>query len=74
MKISLNWIKEFVDLNGISEEEIIKRITLSTAEIEEVEHKGKNVNGIIVARIESIENHPKSQKLHLLKVNTVKKF
>ena len=25
MKISLNWIKEFVDLNGISEEEIIKR-------------------------------------------------
>ena len=74
MKISLNWIKEFVDLNGISEEEIIKRITLSTAEIEGVEHKGKNVNGIIVARIESIENHPKSQKLHLLKVNTGKEI
>ena len=26
MKISINWLKDFVDLNGISDEEIIKRL------------------------------------------------
>ena len=25
MKISINWLKDFVDLNGITDEEIIKR-------------------------------------------------
>ena len=41
MKISINWIKDFVDLDGISDEEIIKRFTLSSAEIEDVEHMGE---------------------------------
>ena len=69
MYISLNWIKDYVDLDGINLEELINKFTLSTAEVEGIEYKGKNVNKVIVGRIESIENHPKSNKLHLLKVN-----
>ena len=69
MKISINWLKDFVDLNGISEEEIIKRFTLSTAEIEDVEYKGKDVRGVVFAKILEVENHPKSDHLHILKVD-----
>ena len=70
MYISMNWIKEFVDLSGIATEELIKKFNLTTAEIEGYEEKGKNTSGIIFARIEKVENHPNSDHLHILSVNT----
>ena len=69
MYISLNWIKEFVNLDGIEVEELVKRFGLATAEVEGVEYKGQNISNIVVAEIKSIENHPKSQKLHILQVD-----
>lgn len=72
MYISINWIKEFVDIDGIDVKDIVNKFTLSCAEVEDVIEKGKNISGIVTARIESIDNHPESQKLHILKVNTSK--
>lgn len=69
MKISINWLKDFVDLSGITDEEIIKRFTLSTAEIEDVEYKGQDTTGIVFARILEVNNHPNSDHLHILKVD-----
>ena len=69
MYISLNWIKEFVNLDGIEVDELVKRFGLATAEVEGVEYKGQNISNIVVAEIKSIENHPKSQKLHILQVD-----
>jgi len=69
MKISINWIKEFVDLEGISPEELVKRFNLATAEIEGVEYKGKNTYGVVFGKILEVQNHPESQKLHILKVD-----
>ena len=70
MLISMNWIEDFVDLSGLDKISLIKRFTLSTAEVEEISVKGDAVRGVVAARIESVEAHPNSQKLHLLKVNT----
>ncbi|MBR2339350.1 MAG: phenylalanine--tRNA ligase subunit beta [Clostridia bacterium] len=72
MYISMNWISDFVDLDGIDKKQLIHRFTLSTAEVEEVFEKGADTYGVIVARIASVENHPNSKKLHLLKVDTGK--
>jgi len=72
MYISLNWIKEFVNLDGIDIKDIVNKFTLSCAEIEGVEEKGKDINGIITARINKVEAHPKSNKLHILEVDTGK--
>ena len=68
MYISLNWIKEYVDLTGIDAKELLNKFTLSCAEIEGWEEKGNNFSGVISAKITKIENHPNSKKLHLLKV------
>ena len=68
MYISINWIKDFVDLNGINIEDLINRFTLSVAEVEGIEYKGKDIDGIKTGKILSVENHPNSNKLHLLKV------
>ena len=70
MFVSMNWIQEYVDLSGENIESLIKRFTLSTAEVEDIIYKGKEVQGVIIAEIKSVENHPNSKKLHLLKVDT----
>lgn len=69
MYISMNWIGDFVDLSGIDRKKLIQRFTLSTAEVEDIYVKGNDTHGVIVAEIASIENHPNSKKLHLLKIN-----
>lgn len=70
MLISLNWINDYVDLKDIPLQEKINRFLLSTAEIEKVVEKGKDVQNIIFARVDKVENHPNSQKLHVLQVWT----
>ena len=69
MKISLNWIKEYVNLDGIEVEELIRRFGLATAEVEGVEYKGKDIEQVVVAEILTVENHPNSNHLHILTVN-----
>ena len=71
MLLSMNWIEDFVDLSGLDKVDLIHRFSLSTAEVEnEIFYKGSDISGIIVAEIKSVEEHPKSKKLHLLKVDT----
>lgn len=70
MFLSMNWICDFVDLEGLDKLELIHRFSLSTAEVEnEIFFKGSDLNGVVVAEIKSVENHPDSKKLHLLKVD-----
>ncbi|MCI7003253.1 MAG: phenylalanine--tRNA ligase subunit beta [Clostridia bacterium] len=70
MYISMNWIKDFVNLDSIEPEELMKKFNLTTAEIEGYEHKGQETTGVIFAKIEKVENHPNSDHLHILAVNT----
>ena len=70
MFISLNWISDFVDLSGLDKDALIHQFSLSTAEVEnEIFYKGSDISGIVVGEIKSVENHPESKKLHLLKVD-----
>ena len=74
MLISINWIRDFVDLEGINIDELIHKFSLSTAEVEnEIFYKGSDLSGVVVAEIKSVEEHPKSKKLHLLKVDAGEK-
>ena len=74
MLISMNWIKDFVDLEGLDANELIHKFSLSTAEVEnEIFYKGKDIDGIVVAEIKSVQDHPDSKKLHLLKVDAGQK-
>ena len=69
MKVSINWIKDFVDLDGVNIEKLINKFTMSVAEVEGIEYKGKDISGVVVGEILSVENVPNSKKLHLLKVD-----
>ena len=70
MLLSMNWIEDFVDLSGIDKLDLIHKLSLSTAEVEnEIFFKGADLSGVVVAEIMSVEEHPESKKLHLLKVD-----
>ena len=70
MFLSMNWIQDFVDLSGLDLNKLINQFSLSTAEVEnEIFYKGADLSGVVVAEIKSVENHPDSKKLHLLKVD-----
>lgn len=72
MYISTNWIRDFVNLDGLDIEKLIYNFTMSTAEVEGYEVKGKNTNGIVVGKILSVENIENSKKLHKLMVDVGK--
>lgn len=69
MLVSMNWIKEYVDLSGEDIESLIMKFTLSTAEVEDIYFKGREVKNVVVGEIVSFEAHPDSKKLHILKVD-----
>ena len=69
MFLSMNWIGDFVDLSGLDRKALIRNFTLSTAEVEDIIEKGADTYGVVCAKILSVENHPDSKKLHLLKVD-----
>ncbi len=70
MFLSMNWISDYVDFTGLDKLKLINQFSLSTAEVEnEIFFKGSDISGIVVAEIKSVEEHPDSKKLHLLKVD-----
>lgn len=69
MFVSINWIKEYVNLDGLDVNKLINQFTLSTAEVEDVYVKGADIKNVVVGQILTIENHPDSKKLHLLTVD-----
>ncbi len=70
MFLSMNWISDFVDLSGLDKVKLINQFSLSTAEVEnEIFFKGSDLSGVVAAEIKSVEPHPNSKKLHLLKVD-----
>ena len=54
MLISMNWIQDFVDLSGLDLDQPIQHFTLSTAEVEEVFHKGRDIEKVVAGKILSV--------------------
>ncbi len=67
MKISLNWLKEWVDVED-SAESIADRLTLVGLEAASVEPFGVGYDKIVVGKILKIEQHPNAEKLSLCDV------
>lgn len=69
MKISLEWLNEFVDISDLTVEQIVHELTMSGLEVEEIEKTGAKFTNIITAQIKEIKQHPNADKLHLVDVD-----
>jgi phenylalanyl-tRNA synthetase beta chain len=69
MRISLNWLKEYVNIDA-SPEELARQLTMLGLEIEAIERPGAEIKDIYVGRILSIDPHPDADKLVVCKTDT----
>ena len=74
MLISLNWLKQYIDIEGISLEELDNTLTMIGQEVEKVDIKGENLANIITAQIVEKGIHPDSDHLTVCKVNNGKEI
>jgi phenylalanyl-tRNA synthetase beta chain len=68
MKVTLNWLKQYVDFNW-SPEELTERLTMLGLEVEGVQKISGAFDGIVVAQVVSRDKHPNADKLSLCRVN-----
>lgn len=74
MKISINWLKDFVTIpEGIDPKKLGELFTMKTAEVEDVRVQGEGLSGVVVGEILEIKKHPDADKLNLAKVDIGKK-
>ncbi len=69
MKISLNWLSDYVELPS-SVEDLATILTMAGLEVEGIERLGQNLGGIVVGRIVSSSPHPRAEKLSVTQVET----
>ena len=70
MKVSLNWLKDYVELpEDLSIEDLAYDLTMRTVEVEDVESLKDRFSGIVVGEILSIEKHENADTLWVCKVN-----
>lgn len=69
MKVSYQWLANYVDLSGVSPKELAERLTLSGVAVDIVEYRNKGVEGVIVGHVVERTQHPDADKLSVCKVD-----
>ncbi|HPZ54724.1 MAG: phenylalanine--tRNA ligase subunit beta [Bacillota bacterium] len=69
MKLSLNWLRDHVDIDDKTAEQLPELLTMSTAEVESVEHLGRDIRNVVAGKVVSLSPHPTSSKLSVIQVD-----
>jgi len=68
MQLSLNWLAQHVDLEGLDPEEIARQLTLKTALIEGLRDQRAAIAGVVVGEVVTCRPHPGADRLRLCTV------
>lgn len=68
MKISLNWLSDYVELPA-DPSELAQKLTMAGLEVEGIERVGDELEGVLVARIVESAPHPNAEKLSVTKID-----
>jgi len=71
MRASLNWLKEFVDIDQ-KPAKVAEILTMAGLEVEGIEHRAQNLYDIAVARILDIKPHPRADRLSICRLDAGK--
>ncbi len=69
MKVTLNWLKDYVDFD-LSADDLSHRLTMAGLEVDATERLGEGLDGVIVARLADVQQHPDADRLTVCKVET----
>lgn len=68
MKVSLNWLREHVDLAGLDGLRIAELLTRAGVEVERIDARGVAIDDVVVARIAASAQHPNADRLSVCQV------
>ena len=68
MKITLNWLRQYVHFDW-SPDELAQRLTLLGLEVEAMQKAGGELDGVVVAQVLTRDKHPNADKLSLCRVH-----
>lgn len=69
MKVSLNWLKEYIDVD-LQPSLISEKLTMAGLEVEAVEEKYDYLSQVVVAKVLEVKPHPNAAKLSVCRVDT----
>ena len=68
MKVSLNWLKRYVDID-VPAEVLCDKMTMSGFEVEEMEDLSKSMDNVVAGKVVAMEHHPDADKLWVCQVD-----
>ncbi|MBD2571082.1 phenylalanine--tRNA ligase subunit beta [Anabaena lutea] len=68
MRISLNWLRELVEIK-LTPEELAETLTMAGFEVEDIEDRRTWANGVVVGRVLERQPHPNADKLSVCTVD-----
>lgn len=71
MKVSLRWLKEFVEIDQ-APPELAEMLTMAGLEVEGLEHKGQGLDNVTVSKILDIHPHPRADRLSICQLDAGK--
>lgn len=68
MKVTYNWLKEYVNI-PLTAEELAEKLTRSGFEVEEICYQNQHLHDVVVGKILKIEKHPQADRLVVCQVD-----
>lgn len=69
MNVSYKWLTEYVDLEGITPDELAEKMSRTGIEIEGVDYPSEGLKKIVVGHAVEVVDHPDSDHLHICQVD-----
>ena len=70
MKLSYNWLNDYLDLSKITPSKIADALSLSTCEVESFYQSFPHLDDIQLAQVLTVEKHPNADRLSLCRVKS----
>ena len=68
MRVSLKWLKEYVDFD-LAAEDLAHRLTMAGIEVGSIEQIGQDWENVYVGHVTSVDTHPNADRLRLATVD-----
>ncbi len=68
MKVSLSWLKDFVDID-VDVETLADKLVGAGFEVEEIIDAGANMKNVVLGKIVELEKHPDADKLQICQID-----
>lgn len=69
MKLSWNWLGQYVDLKGLTPQQVMHEFSTRTCEVEGLHGYGQGLEGVVVGKVLECGKHPNADKLSVTKVD-----